>query len=136
MKVVILDFDYTLAYTFDWDVDRSYSLYDETIDVLDILVDKNIKMVVATNNVNCITYLKTLNIETYFDHIEAYEDETHKESHILKILEKYNTIDKDDFILYDDDNDNISTAKSLGIKYKRVDYTVGITVKDILDTLK
>ena len=131
-KLVIFDLDDTLIH-------EGFSdniLCDDTEYVLKRLKELKIPIVLATHNHEAHRILAQIHIRNsksnmFFDTIFAYHDYTNKKSHLTKIIEQYSSISPSEMLFFDDLGKNIITATKLGITGHLVNYTTGITRKDL-----
>jgi HAD superfamily phosphatase (TIGR01681 family) len=131
IKVAIFDLDDTLIHEgFEEFRDEHSTLCDDTIQVLDTLRGKGIKIALASHNYGAESMLKDLNLFDYFCTIQAYYDDTDKKSHINKILKELNVVPKE-VVFFDDLIENIESISGLGIKSIQVSWEHGVKLSDI-----
>ena len=139
--LAIFDFDFTLSYVDDNFHSnpelhvREYHLYPDVDVILYVLKSLNIRLAVASNNINCPELLKELGINKYFDLVLAYNDSTEKVSHVKTIMEHFPEIKPEDITFFDDSKGNIEACKTLGIKCCLIDVNFGITWKNTVRTI-
>lgn len=115
LKCIVFDLDDTL-------VSRNGYLFFGVEHMLNTLVNKGIKLVIASYNTQAAQVLERYNIHHYFDAV-YYENWKFKHdykhsmlSNIINTLDQNFKINLSEILFIDDSQDNINTADSLGLK--------------------
>lgn len=126
-KVYIFDLDDTLYLR---RVDNEYKkIYESNVkEFLNKLKNNNNILAIASHNMSPRYFLRTMNIDIYFDYIIG-EYPRKKSDMIVEILKNVNKV-KEDVIFFDDLNSNILECKENGIKSIKVDFKKGIEFKE------
>lgn len=132
IEVVVFDLDDTLVH--EGFHDEYPILCDDTLQVLDLLKGKNIKMAIATHNDNAEIMLKNSGIYDYFAVVQAYCDYTDKRSHMRKISESLN-VKLENMAFFDDLPENIEAVRRLGVLAIQVSHISGITLAKVGEIL-
>jgi FMN phosphatase YigB (HAD superfamily) len=126
VEVVVFDLDDVLIH----EGFQEPILCDQTLDVLNYLKSKNIKMAIASHNLNAEKIIAKLKLQDYFCLILGYYDHTDKASHLHKIIKDLN-IDRSKILFCDDLSENIRQARVIGISTIYVNWQNGILLEDI-----
>lgn len=121
MKVIIFDLDLTL-------IDEDLKPFPDVKTIIRKLSTKY-KLAIASYNDEAEYILKQHDLLKYFDIVVGIYYFT-KDIHFSTIKKHFN-IDYSDMCFFDDLEENIELAKSLGISSYLVDYQIGVTLTDI-----
>jgi len=129
MRIAIFDLDDVLIHEgFDPPI-----LCTETIRVLQELSNRNVQLALASYNAEADRLLQQVGIRSYFTWVVSYEDDgTHKTSQLRQLLQLIPQVSIEKFHLFDDLQENIDTARAMGMEATLVDYRTGIRMTDLL----
>ena len=117
IKLVIFDLDETL-------IDQDNKLYNDTLDALHFLKNKNIKIALASYNGCARQTLNRVGISDFFYIIQYVNWQTLKyldhKYYMLNDIIKLSGIDPESILFIDDNNSNLKTAETLNINTHHV----------------
>jgi len=131
-KLVIFDLDLTLLY--------AGKLYCEVLYILNFLRTNNVLIALASYNSNADGELRYHGIDDFFQYI-LYEDWHEKNSldwkhQMLSEILSLSGIPSNESVFFDDNNNNLNTARRLGITAVEVNPKTGVNMELIKEALQ
>ena len=131
-KLVIFDLDLTLL--------DSSGLYPEVLEILEFLKSNNVLVALASCNASAYHKLRYHGIEYFFQHV-LYENWNLIEFidwkyHMLSEILSLSGIPSNETVFFDDNDNNLNTARSLGITPVEVNPKTGVSMELIKKILQ
>ena len=133
-KLVIFDLDDTLVHE-GFEDEKGFGenmLFKDVKGILQYLTEKGHVLAVASHNEKAESVLQTCNIHQYFKVIVGYCPRSFEKTPLVEdVLNRVESMGRDDVIFFDDLSENVAELKRKGIRAKLVSWVHGVTFKDL-----